>query len=81
MISTDFLNELRKRQDLKLKDIAAHAGYSIGYMCAIFSGKVAVIPKNAQMKIAKALGVPAKLIFNDKRREMTKNDKPKSCHK
>ena len=59
----NMLNEVRRRRELKFKDLSAKTGYSIGHLGNIFSGRLVVISNEAKSKIAKALGVSKDLIF------------------
>lgn len=65
MTNIELINSIRRRKGLKLKDIAGLSGYSIGYICTIFSGKLVTIPKTVQSKVARILGVKARILFKD----------------
>lgn len=63
MRNDNFLNQIRKRQKLKLKDISSKTGLSVGYLGTIFSGKLSVVPSETKNKISRALRIPKKIIF------------------
>jgi transcriptional regulator with XRE-family HTH domain len=63
MRNDNFLNQIRKRQKLKLKDISSKTGLSVGYLGTIFSGRLSFVPEQTKSKIAMALGVSKKFIY------------------
>jgi len=65
MINTDFLNALRRAQNLKLKDIARRAGISPGYIGTIFSGRLTKVSEKTAENISKSLRAPVKILFPD----------------
>lgn len=64
----NLLNEIRKQQNIKFRDLSAATGYSIGHLGNIFTGRLAVVTDEAKKKIARALGVPIKVVFKDEKR-------------
>jgi len=76
MINKELANQIRKSQNLRLRHLAERTGLSVSYMGQIFGGRLAMIPRPTQKKIARALGVKESLIFNDHTRTDKNEPKP-----
>ncbi len=65
----EILNVIRKRQNLKFRDLSDRTGFSIPYLSMVFAGKFTTVPASTQRRIAKALNVRREILFFDDHKE------------